>query len=97
MAASQVDGATFFRMILLGTWRVQLAMVKQHGVPLTIRVMLSILDDKAACLPRRSPEDGDGRTYLEQNIRDEEREQSDIIVVASHLQILRHTLDPRIS
>ena len=31
MAASHVDGATFFRMMLLGTCKIYLAMVKRHG------------------------------------------------------------------
>ena len=35
--------------------------------------------------------------YLKQDIRDEEREQSNIVIVASHVQILRHALNPRIS
>ena len=52
---------------------------------------------EAVCLPRGEPRDADGHSYLEQDIRDEECEQSNIVVVASHLQILSHALDPGIS
>lgn len=52
---------------------------------------------EALCLPPRSPDDAKGQSYLEQDIRDEECEQSNIVVVASHLQVFSHALDPRIS
>ena len=50
-----------------------------------------------AVWPPRSPDDAKGQPYLEQDIRDEERKQSNIVVIAGHLQILRHALDSRIS
>jgi hypothetical protein len=50
-----------------------------------------------AVWPPRSPDDAKGQPYLEQDIRDEERKQSNIVVIAGHLQILRHALNPRIS
>lgn len=36
-------------------------------------------------------------TYLEQDVRDEEGKQCYVVVVASHMEILGHALDPCIS
>jgi hypothetical protein len=70
MAASQVEGATLLRMMLLGTCFNRDMSVVIQG------------EDKSL---ESSP-------HLEQDVRDEEREESDVVIMARHVQRLCHAL-----
>jgi hypothetical protein len=68
MAASQVDGATLLRMMLLGTYsHAELSVVIQW-------------------------EGGCWSDHLEQNVRDEEGEESHVVIVPGHVQVVGHAL-----
>ena len=70
MAASQVEGATLLRMMLLGTCFNRDMSVVIQG------------EDKSL---ESSP-------HLEQDVRDEEREESHVVIMARHVQRLCHAL-----